>query len=150
MALLDILKKKKTKNHISEKQDASFVAPLGKKEPPRNTQKRKTDGAPQKSSVRENAKENIEQYSRIIVRPRITEKASMQSGGNSYTFDVLRGANKIQIKKAIKEIYGVLPAKVNIVYMKPKRKVVRNTAGSAASFKKAIVFLKDGDTIEFI
>ncbi|MBI2047839.1 MAG: 50S ribosomal protein L23 [Parcubacteria group bacterium] len=84
------------------------------------------------------------------MRPRITEKASTQSGGNSYTFEVARHANKIQIKQAIKEVYNVEPVKVNVISMKPKQKIVRNTLGKTSSYKKAVVFLKDGDTIEFI
>ncbi|MBI2109097.1 MAG: 50S ribosomal protein L23 [Parcubacteria group bacterium] len=91
-----------------------------------------------------------EKFSHIIIRPRITEKASAQSGGNSYTFEVSKSANKIQIKNAIQEVYGVEPIKVNVINAKPKAKMVRNIWGKTASYKKAIVFLKDGDSIEFV
>lgn len=143
MALLDILKKKKGKKYVAEK-SADVVPASDEKQ-----KTRKTKDAPQRPPRAESGKKG-ERFSHIIIRPRITEKAGVQSGGNSYTFEVALHANKIQIKKAIKEIYNVEPVRVNIVVVKPKRKIVRNRWGKTASFKKAIVFLKEGDTIEFV
>lgn len=146
MALLDILKKKKdTKKDDEKSAEVLSVAPK-KKQPARKKEKAEI------TPVAKERPRNIsaERFSHIIIRPRITEKASTQSGGNSYTFEVARHANKIQIKQAIKEVYNVEPVKVNVISMKPKQKMVRNMPGKTSSYKKAIVYLKDGDRIEFI
>ena len=139
MAILDILKKKKIKQDTAAKATTEKNVLIKKQEPP---QKQKTE------HVSKGGKG--ERFSHILVRPRISEKAALQSGGNSYIFDVAQSANKIEIKKAIKEIYNVLPVKVNVLNVKPKQKIVRGVLGRTSSFKKAIVFLKDGDTIEFV
>ncbi len=86
----------------------------------------------------------------IIRNPRITEKASFITEEGAYTFDIDPRANKLQVKKAIKEIYEVTPVKVNIVTIPAKRIVVRNKTGVRSGGKKAIVYLKDGDRIEFV
>jgi len=91
-----------------------------------------------------------ERLASVILRPRITEKASYITADGAYTFNVLPRANKIQIKNAIQEIFGVKPIKVNIVVMKPKRITVRNKKGFKARGKKAIVYLKEGDRIEYV
>ncbi len=86
----------------------------------------------------------------VIKRPLITEKATrLADEENVYVFQVDRRANKIQIKKAIEEIYGVHVEDVRVVNMKPKRgrwgprTVVRKPA-----WKKAYVRLREGDTIQ--
>ncbi len=151
MALLDILKKnppllklQRTQKNKDEKTEKTVTeeSALAKKQ--KSVQKQKTENAPRSE------KEKREHFSHILVRPRISEKAALQSGGNSYIFNVAQSANKIEIKKAIKEIYNVSPIRVNVINMKSKQKMVRNRLGKTASYKKAIVFLKDGDSIELI
>lgn len=155
MALLDILKKKKGEK--TETQSAGVSMPMsGKKQAKVISTKNiteKSQDIPKKQKTitpKKLRKYKGERFSHVIIRPRITEKASLQSGGNSYTFNVARRANKIEIKKAVEEVYGVEPVKVNIINMKQKRKIVRGTKGVEPSFKKAVVFLKDGDSIEFV
>ena len=90
----------------------------------------------------------------IIKKPVITEK--MTENGekqNRYGFVVDKRANKVQIKQAVKEIYGVEVASVNTMNYSGKTKS-RNTksgliTGKTNSFKKAIVTLADGETIDF-
>ena len=85
----------------------------------------------------------------IIRRPIVTERSMDQVADRKYTFEVARGANKIQIKKAVEEIFKV---EVEIVttmnYIgKPKRQGV--FSGKRADWKKAVVKLKEGSkTIE--
>jgi large subunit ribosomal protein L23 len=85
----------------------------------------------------------------IVRRARITEKGTrLRESQNGYLFEVARDANKIQIKKAIEAIFSV---KVNTirtlrVHGKPKR--VGRYAGHRPDWKKAIVTLKKGQTIE--
>lgn len=89
-----------------------------------------------------------EDFSWVIKNPRITEKAAMISGDNVFTFDVALKANKIQVKKAIVEQYKVTPLKVNIVNAKARKVMKRGRKVHQAGSKKALVFLKKGDTIE--
>ena len=86
----------------------------------------------------------------IILAPVITEKAVSLLPEKKYTFRVDDRANKIEIAKAVEEIFGVKVAKVNTISMKGhKRRMGRNT-GYTSDWKKAIVTLKpDSKTIEF-
>lgn len=85
----------------------------------------------------------------VIKRPIITEKSMGQSADNKYTFEVDLRANKIQIRNAIKEIFGVDAIKVttNVTGGKTRRKG-RKDEGVTSDFKKAVVSLKEGQTIE--
>jgi large subunit ribosomal protein L23 len=91
----------------------------------------------------------------IIVKPVITEKMTAQGEKmNRYGFVVDKTANKVQIKKAVEKLYGVSVESVNTQNYIGKVKT-RNTesqgtsSGRVNQFKKAIVTLKDGETIDF-
>ena len=84
----------------------------------------------------------------IIKRPIITEQSMADTEMKRYTFEVAKNANKIEIAKAIEEIFGVKVVRVNTLTVKPKTKRVRYVAGKTRSWKKAIVTLAEGDTIE--
>ena len=84
----------------------------------------------------------------IIIRPIITEHSYDMIEMNKYTFEVARDANKIEIAKAVEEIFGVTVKKVNTMNVKPKKKRVRYIAGYTRSWKKAMVTIADGETIE--
>jgi large subunit ribosomal protein L23 len=87
----------------------------------------------------------------IIKNPRITEKSGLQAEGfGVYTFEVMPSANKKSIAKAVLEIYKVKAVKVNIVNLPAKKVFSRGKIGRKASVKKAIVYLKKGDKIEFV
>ena len=86
----------------------------------------------------------------IIKNPRITEKASLGAKQNVYTFDIAQSANKIEIKKAIFSLYKVKPIKVNILTIPRKNIMFKGKAGVKGGGKKALVYLKKGDKIEFI
>ncbi|MBZ0165203.1 MAG: 50S ribosomal protein L23 [Candidatus Omnitrophica bacterium] len=77
-----------------------------------------------------------------------TEKGTDLEKMNQYLFQVNSKANKIEIKKAIEEIYKVKVTKVNTLVMRGKLRRVRQEAGSTTPWKKAIVTLKEGDKIE--
>ena len=93
---------------------------------------------------------NRKNISAIIVRPRITEKASVLAEKNFYTFEVEEDATKPQIKRAIREIYKVTPLSVNIVPIPRKQIWNRGKWGMKKGGKKAYVELKKGDKIEFV
>ncbi len=91
----------------------------------------------------------------IIVKPLVTEKQSNITGkfGNRYGFVVLRTADKTEIKKAIEELYGVKVVKINTLISPAKRKSRYTKTGviegRVPSYKKAIVTLAEGQTIDF-
>jgi len=85
---------------------------------------------------------------RILVKPQVTEKVTNLSGQNKYVFIVAIDANKIEVAKAISEVYGVTPTGVNIVKMKGKQVSRGRVVGRRKDFKKAIVTLKKGETIK--
>ena len=90
----------------------------------------------------------------IIKKPVITEKMTAISEKlNKFAFIVDKRANKIQIKDAVEKFYGVKVVAVNTMNYDGKRKSRYTKAGvitgRTASFKKAIVTLKEGDTIDF-
>ena len=82
---------------------------------------------------------------KIIIRPVITEKNTRMNESGKYTFEVARETNKIQVKKAIEEIFGANVTDVNIVNVKGKLKRRRTrhgiTEGYTKDWKKAIVTL---------
>jgi large subunit ribosomal protein L23 len=84
----------------------------------------------------------------VIVRPVISEKSYGLLEGNKYTFLVDTDANKTEIKIAIEKIFGVTVTGVNTINRKGKRKRTRFGYGTRKDTKRAIVSLKDGDTIE--
>jgi large subunit ribosomal protein L23 len=85
----------------------------------------------------------------IIYSPVITEKSSsLANDGKTYVFKVAKDANKIQIKQAIEETFNVKVASVNTLNTKPKDKRVGKYTGQRKTYKKAIVKLCDGSSIE--
>ena len=90
----------------------------------------------------------------IIVKPIVTEKMTQLSEKlNRFAFVVDNNANKLQIKKAVEELYDVAVISVNTMNYDGKLKS-RNTksgvlTGRTKAFKKAVVTLKEGDTIDF-
>ena len=87
----------------------------------------------------------------IIIRPIITERAMDGAADKKYVFEVAKTAGKIEIKKAVEEIFGVKVASVNTLNVPGKAKRMgRYPAGRRASWKKAMVTLTaDSKTIEF-
>lgn len=88
---------------------------------------------------------------KVLLRPRATEKAAHLSANNVYTFDVTQDATKGDIAAAIESVYRVKPVKVNLVKNQGKRVRLRTRRGfgTRAGSKKAYVYLKKGDRIEF-
>lgn len=89
------------------------------------------------------------QINAVLQSPIVTEKTVAMKG--KYTFRVHADATKENIKKAIDSFYGVEAIKVNILHTSEKTRTLRRgqEARKKASFKKAIVTLKKGETIDF-
>ena len=90
----------------------------------------------------------MKDFTDIIIAPVITEKAAIQAEANIYTFKVAKDANKIEIKKAIEEAFGVKVVKVNTAITKAKDKRVGKYTGKTQTYKKAYITLADGEKIE--
>lgn len=84
----------------------------------------------------------------IILRPIISEKSYALIEQNRYTFEVAKTASKQQIAQAVSEIFGVTVTAVNTMNVTGKPRRVRVAKGKTRDWKKAIVSLKQGDTIE--
>jgi large subunit ribosomal protein L23 len=84
----------------------------------------------------------------IILRPIITEKSTLvKDTGNQYVFEVLRSANKIEIRKAVEKLFKVKVLDVHVSNMEGKKKRLGRYAGKRSDWKKAIVKLSPKDKI---
>jgi large subunit ribosomal protein L23 len=88
----------------------------------------------------------------VLLSPRVTEKGAYLGQEGVYVFNVVRSANKQEIAKAVKEVFGVTPRQVRIAAIPRKSVLTRGTnrTGKTAGGKKAYVYLKEGDTIELV
>ncbi len=84
----------------------------------------------------------------IILRPIITEKSTLvKETGNQYVFEVVRSANKIEIRKAVEKLFKVKVLDVRVSNMEGKKKRLGRFAGKRSDWKKAIVKLSPKDKI---
>ena len=86
----------------------------------------------------------------IIVRPIITEKSMTGIGMKKYTFEVAKNATKVDVARAVEELFGVKVAKVNTMHVRGQLRRQGRFQGYTPSWKKAIVTLsEDSKAIEF-
>ncbi len=91
----------------------------------------------------------MKQYD-VIIKPLLTEKSYSDVANKKYAFIVKKDANKVEIKKAVEDIFGVKVDKVNTLNYDGKFKVQGRAQGYTSKYKKAYVTLcKDSKTIEF-
>ncbi|OGY89098.1 MAG: 50S ribosomal protein L23 [Candidatus Komeilibacteria bacterium RIFCSPLOWO2_01_FULL_45_10] len=93
-------------------------------------------------------KEDTKDAYRVLLKPLVTEKGTYLGAANKYLFAVSPKVNKIEIKKAIQAVYGVMPLKVNISNLSGKKIRLGRVQGVTKNKKKAIVTLKAGDKIQ--
>ena len=87
-------------------------------------------------------------YLDTIISPNVTEKSTSLSEFNKIVFKVNKGATKKSIKKSIEKIFKVNVVKINTINLKGKTKMVRNKKAFKPGYKKAIVTLKKGQSID--
>ena len=87
-------------------------------------------------------------YLDTIISPNITEKSTALSEFNKIVFKVHKGATKSSIKKSIEKTFKVNVMKINTINFKGKTKLVRNKKTSKSGYKKAIITLKKGQSID--
>jgi large subunit ribosomal protein L23 len=85
---------------------------------------------------------------RVLIKPIVTEKSAYLGSLNQYIFEVSSEANKIMVKKAVENIYGVKPIKVNIINVLGKDVRFGRTRGRTKDRKKAVVTLREGDKLD--
>ena len=90
----------------------------------------------------------MKHYSDIIIAPVITEKSMANRQNNVYTFKVIKDATKTEIKKAIEEAFKVSVKSVNTLNTKSKRRRVGRYSGRTKTYKKAIITLANGSSID--
>ncbi|MCH8125997.1 50S ribosomal protein L23 [candidate division KSB1 bacterium] len=87
----------------------------------------------------------------IIQRPLLTEKiTNLAELNNQYAFEIVKNINKIEIKKAIEKRFNVTVLSVRTMLVRGKKRRMGRFEGKRAQWKKAIVSLKEGDTIDFV
>ncbi len=120
------------------------MAMLGRK---KNTKAQKEKVATEAPAV---VSASVKSSAHTLVKPRITEKATVQSERNVYVFEIQGRAGKKDVAQAIFNSYKVTPVKIGIVRSPAKRVFVRGKAGLKSGVKKAYVYLKEGDKIELV
>jgi len=86
--------------------------------------------------------------SQVLLAPVVSEKSYSHIPERKYTFKVHKDAHKTQIRQAVEELFGVKVERVNVIKMQPKPKRRGATRGTKPGWKKAIVQLREGETIE--
>lgn len=166
MAFLNLFKKGKKEEKRERKQKPAVkpaqvkVAPPKKKQPSKPEIEAKAKKAPaaattakktlaeEKKPVRRKGIPKV--TPRILKGPQITEKARDLEDQNDYVFKVADNATKPEIKKAVEEVYGVQAEGVRTIKVPGKTKRLGRTKGFKPGYKKAIVRLKKGQTIEIL
>ena len=143
MALFDIFKKGRRKEKeiipAKAKKSAEEKKPIEKKSTEIKTAK--------KPFV---SKKSIKMAYKILESPHVTEKAGDLTEKNKYSFKVSKRSNKAEVKKAVEELYGVNVINVAIINIHRKKKRVGRTKGFRKGYKKAIVEIKKGQSIEIM
>jgi large subunit ribosomal protein L23 len=160
MGIFDFLKKKEQKE-VPEAAPASDgdktpppsspsvppaeVAPEQKKEPAKESKEAKlaAEAAPLKISPEEKVRATY-----ILRRPITSEKTTLLNEQRQYTFEVSYDATKIDIIRAVKAVYGVVPVRVNVIRGKGKPVRFGRFQGNRKRWKKAIVTLRAGQSIQ--
>lgn len=110
---------------------------------------KKKEAEVKKEEVRPKVKrEETGQAYKILIRPLITEKTSFLGQYNQYVFEITPKANKIEIARAFKNLYGIKPISINIMKIKGKEVRYGRTSGRTKNRKKAVITLKQGEKIE--
>lgn len=86
----------------------------------------------------------------VIICPHLSEKATQLVQGGQYVFQVHPKVNKLEIEKAVRRIFKVEPVSVRIISVPAKKRRLGRSEGRRPGYKKAIVQLKGGESIELV
>ncbi len=141
MGIIDKMKKKPAEGDAPKA--ATKKAPTKKKAVTKKAATEKKAPAPKATTRTPRAT-----AARVLVRPMLSEKTTMQEAQGQYTFVVTADATKPAIKRAVEEVYGVAPTRVNIINVEGKKKRFGRFIGRRSDWKKAIVRMPKGKTIQ--
>lgn len=136
MALINIFKKDEEEKAVAGKKTAK--APHAKKT------------AEVKIAAQKSGKKAAHNVAGVLKQAHITEKASRLSENNQYVFQIMPGANKTEVAKAVESYYNVDVIKVNITKVPGKRHRRAKGISQDSDMRKAIVKIKDGQKIELL
>jgi len=127
---------------------------LKKKTPDRSQKKKsaesKTDKVQENKAPKAKSGANVNHSYRILKTPHVTEKATDLTAQDQYAFRVFPEANKTELRKVIKDTYGVNAVSVKIINVHRKKKRLGKIQGMKPGYKKAIVRIKKGQKIELL
>ena len=86
---------------------------------------------------------------KIILSPLVTEKSTKISENNQYVFKVTLDSNKKEIKNAIEKLFKVKVKNINTTRIKGKSKIFKGTRGKRSDYKKAIISLNEGESLDY-
>lgn len=156
MSLLDAIKKKVKKTPEADKSAKALSVPETKSvrksarpNVPSGTGRMK-ESVKKEASVQSGTSVQSKKYVYdMLEHPYITEKTSaMKANGNKYVFIVAKMANKPELRKAIQEKYKITVIKINMINIPSRKVMVGKNLGTKTGFRKAIITLKAGDSIE--
>lgn len=137
-------RKKKYEEDAKESKDLKVEsAPkkeVKKKEVKKDDSKHQKKDSPKKGDTKNAYK--------VLLRPHVTEKTAVLASGGKYVFEVQAKTNKIEIKKAIYNLYGIMPKSVNVINQMGKYRRLGRSAGRTKNWKKAVVILPKGKFID--
>jgi len=84
----------------------------------------------------------------VLIRSLVSEKSTMQESMGQYTFVVAKDANKVAIKNAIQQVYGVMPKRIRVMHYEGKRMRFGKNKGKRSDWKKAVAYLPKGKSID--
>lgn len=145
MSLLKFFHKKRKEEKVAsqeEKKDIIQEEKLSKEKAPAAASAKK---APR---ILESGKKKNPIAYKNIIKPLVTEKSATLASENTYIFVVRSSMNKIEIKKAIHDMYGVKPKHVRIIHVLGKKVRYGRSRGRTKDWKKALVCLNEGEKIE--
>jgi large subunit ribosomal protein L23 len=132
----------------------SFLDRFKKREAEKAVEKKekkpkKVEPKTKKEKKEEKVKARIESGAyRILIRPQVSEKATDLGAENKYVFMVSKRATKKEIGQSIEDVYGVKPESIRTINVRGKKRTYGRTRGKTISFKKAIIKLPAGKTIQ--
>jgi large subunit ribosomal protein L23 len=159
MSIFDRLKKGAVKNEKKEekKKPAAAKVEVAKKTETKTSAKSEkisakggsASGGEEKTTLKAKVEHGESDAHKVLVRPVVSEKTSRLESEGQYVFEVMRGANKVEIKKAVERHYRVSVAKVNIVQVGGKKVNRGRVSGKRKDWTKAYVVLKKGETLVY-
>ena len=146
MPLLERVKKiVKSRDRGEAQRKSSEIEGDGSREPHEKQTNKKNRPGKEKASF---VKLDIGRADRVISSPLISEKATNLLSQGQYVFKVKTQTNKVEVRKAVAQLYGVTVTGIRMITIHRKKRRLRRSQGYRAGYKKAIVRVKKGEKIE--